>query len=72
VFKYAFQELGLNRINAKILSINTASRRSGEKFGYTYEGTLRKAIFRNGEFHDVLLFSMLREEFVEKLHMNQS
>lgn len=71
VLKYAFQELGLFRVRASILSINTASRRSGENFGYTYEGTLRKAVYRNGEFHDVLLFSMLRNEFIKKFNLNE-
>lgn len=69
IFKYAFFELGMNRVHARILSINEASRRSAEQFGYVYEGTLRKAIYRNGEFHDVLLFSMLRDEFLDKYNL---
>lgn len=59
----------MNRVHARILSINEASRRSAEQFGYVYEGTLRKAIYRNGEFHDVLLFSMLRDEFLDKYNL---
>ncbi len=66
LFKYAFLELGMNRISARILKINKNSINSGEKFGYTCEGVLRKAVYRHGEFFDVLLFSMLREEFFEK------
>lgn len=70
IFRYAFIELGLNRISARILSINKASINSVEKFGYIYEGTLRKAIFRNGSFHDVMLYSMLRDEFINKYLKN--
>lgn len=66
LFKYAFFELGMNRISARILKINKNSINSGKNFGYTCEGVLRKAVFRHGEFVDVLLFSMLRDEFLEK------
>jgi RimJ/RimL family protein N-acetyltransferase len=66
LFKYAFFELGMERIQSRIFDTNKAAILNAEKFGYTKEGILRKAIFRNGEFQDVHLYSMLREEFIEK------
>jgi RimJ/RimL family protein N-acetyltransferase len=32
-------------------------------FGFTQEGCLRKHIYRDGEFHDLLIFSILKGEF---------
>ena len=32
------------------------------KAGYTYEGTLRKAQWRRGAYHDLMYFSRLRGE----------
>lgn len=66
IFNYGFLTLGLVRIWSRILHSNKAAIKNVEKFGYVKEGTLRKAIFKNGEFHDVYIYSMLREEFLAK------
>ena len=66
LFKYAFLELGMHRVSANILVDNTASIRAGEKFGYVKEGVLRQAVYRNGKYRDVAVFSMLRSEFLER------
>jgi RimJ/RimL family protein N-acetyltransferase len=66
VAKYAFMELGMNRLSSLILDTNIASIKSGERFGYVKEGILRKAIYRDGQYHDAILYSMLREEFLTR------
>lgn len=63
---YAFNELGLERIEARILESNIASKRAAEKFGYVREGTLRKYVYKNGRYEDVGIYSMLREEYRER------
>ena len=65
VYRYVFEELGMNRIFGRVLEDNVASRRFNEKFGTVYEGTLRKAVLKNGVFKNLLVYSMLREEFDE-------
>ncbi len=62
---YGFEERGLNRIYAHVNSDNTASLRMLEKCGYQREGVLRQAIFKNGRFKDVVVASILKEEFIE-------
>ncbi len=66
LFEHAFLDLGLERISNKVLDTNTASLRSYEKFGSTREGVLRHAVYKDGMFHDMILFSMLKEEFTER------
>lgn len=66
LFDYAFKEIGLKRIEAKILEDNKASINSAKKFGYTQEGVMRKAVFKNGIFKNLIMFSMLKEEFYRK------
>jgi RimJ/RimL family protein N-acetyltransferase len=63
---YAFNELRLERIGAKVLESNTASKRSVEKFGYVREGTLRKYVYKNGRYNDVAIYSLLREEYLKR------
>jgi len=65
--KYGFEALGLNRIQACHMEHNPASGRVLQKIGMTYEGTLRQATFRFGEYHDLLMYSILRSEYEERL-----
>lgn len=60
---YAFNELGLNRIEAGIIDTNIASLKMHEKCGYKVEGVKRQAIFKRGHFHDHTVLSILREEY---------
>lgn len=58
----AFFELGLERITGPIRASNTRSRRVAEKYGFTLEGTLRKA-FPDGE--DCCIYGILKEEYMQ-------
>lgn len=44
---------------------NTASQKVLEKTGFKREGTMRRRCFDNGEWRDIVLFSILREEWKE-------
>ena len=66
ILKYAFYELGLERIYAHILESNTSSIKSVEKFGYAQEGILRNAVYKEGKFQNVVIYSILKQEFINK------
>ena len=72
IFRYAFSELGMNRISATILADNVASIKAVEKFGYAREGILRQAVFRNGEYRDVVMYSMLKSEFITRYPQDET
>ncbi|HCN56734.1 MAG TPA: GNAT family N-acetyltransferase [Exiguobacterium sp.] len=63
VMAYGFEELKLERIQARCMEPNIGSARVMEKVGMTYEGTLRRLIFIKGAFHDVKMYAMLRDEY---------
>ena len=44
---------------------NTASKRLYEKCGWYEEGIKKKAIYRNGEYHDLAICGILKEEYLE-------
>jgi RimJ/RimL family protein N-acetyltransferase len=44
---------------------NVASQKVLEKAGFQKEGIMRKRFFYNGEWRDIVLFSILREEWKE-------
>ena len=69
---HAFYDLGLERIESRVLLENKASIRVLEKCGYKTEGILRKAIFKNGKLQDLNLVSVLREDFDEVLRIRNT
>lgn len=63
--EYAFNQLNMNRIQGGYLEGNEASKAVQEKFGFQKEGRERKAIFRDGEYKDIIRTSLLEEEWRE-------
>jgi RimJ/RimL family protein N-acetyltransferase len=62
--KWAFEELGLHRLQSECYVENVASRRCLEKAGYQLIGTARQRMWRNGRWHDLLLFDILAEDWL--------
>ncbi|MBI4853624.1 MAG: GNAT family N-acetyltransferase [Acidobacteria bacterium] len=59
---YLFEVKEINRLQATTLPENTASIRVLEKCGFILEGKARKAMFHKGEYKDVNVYSILRNE----------
>lgn len=57
--KFGFKTLNLRRIAASTRLPNKASMKVLEKCGYKKEGHLRKALLKDGRFHDLYLFSKI-------------
>lgn len=60
---FGFGQLRLERMWLEVYDFNDRGRRSYEKCGFVLEGTERHAIFKRGEYHDVHLMSILRDEW---------
>lgn len=69
---HAFMVIGLQRIESRQLVHNAAAIKTIERFGYKKEGVLRKAVFKNGEYQDVNLMSIIREDFDKVLEEYQN
>lgn len=63
---FAFEELNLYRITATVFSYNTASRQLCEWLGFQLEGVFREFLERGGQRHDMLLFGLLRHEWIAR------
>jgi ribosomal-protein-alanine N-acetyltransferase len=59
---YLFGSKKQHRIHLVIVPENSASRRIAEKCGFVLEGTVRGAFFNAGRNHDVVLYSLLRDD----------
>ncbi|RJP95081.1 MAG: N-acetyltransferase [Desulfobacteraceae bacterium] len=65
LFSFAFLDRGLHRISMPILEYNTKSQSVAEKLGGIREGLLREAVYKNGKYHNIVIFSFLKDEFIE-------
>ncbi|HNR13147.1 MAG TPA: GNAT family protein [Thermodesulfobacteriota bacterium] len=63
VLDWGFSELNLNRIHLSVLATNERAIRLYRSLGFVEEGRLRQAQFKGGRFIDVVLMSILRDEF---------
>lgn len=62
LIQYAFDDLGINRIEAKIEPENTYSIQLIEKLNFTYEGTLRQSERSKGRYIDLKIYSKLASD----------
>lgn len=62
VIAFGFEELGLNKVAARYMSINPASGRVLAKAGMSEEGCLRQEFFKDGEFLDLVLYGITRDQ----------
>jgi len=63
LINYGFQQLNLHRISSSAVAFNERSIRLHKKVGFQEEGRLRQAMFKNGQYHDLVQFGILREEW---------
>jgi RimJ/RimL family protein N-acetyltransferase len=61
--QHGFETLNLNRILLRVLETNPRAIHAYEKAGFTHEVRMRQAEFRHGKYIDMLVMSILREEF---------
>jgi diamine N-acetyltransferase len=58
-----FGTLNLNRIFLRVDEDNKRGIRAYEKAGFVHEGRFRRAAYRDGQYHDVLIMSVIRAEW---------
>lgn len=63
LLSYFFNERRYQKVNAEVYSVNTPSMRLHERLGFTLEGCLRQMVYTGGEYHDVLVYGLTKEEF---------
>lgn len=67
IIRYGFEELALNRIECKYMIENAASRRVMEKNGMIFEGIRRQGMLIKGNYKDIGICSLLREDFFKNM-----
>ncbi|KAA0549938.1 GNAT family N-acetyltransferase [Bacillus sp. BGMRC 2118] len=65
VINFLFNDACFNRIGATIRPENEASKQLVRKLGFQEEGTLQDYQFTRGNFHDLMMFSLLKKNYNE-------
>jgi diamine N-acetyltransferase len=65
LLQHGFNTLNLNRIALEVYRANPRAIRSYEKAGFIHEGCKRQGIYKDGQYIDILLMSVLRSEWRE-------
>ena len=65
VISFGFTEMNLNRIQALVYPENTASLELLKKCGFEEEGLLKEYAFFRGEFRDLIILSLLKNEYMK-------
>jgi len=63
LIKYCFQEINLRRIATGAYSFNKRSIRALLSVGFRKEGRQLQIVFKNGKYHDNILFGLLKKEW---------
>jgi diamine N-acetyltransferase len=63
ILRHAFDDLNLERVWAHVFSTNEPVRRGARRVGFREEGCLRRAAYVGGEYLDVIVIGVLRDEF---------
>lgn len=62
VCQYAFEELEMNRLQTYVDERNRRAIDNLKHIGFTVEGTLRESEYENGEYINIVVFSMLSKD----------
>ena len=66
LFRFAFEELALHRLQVAIIPRNTPSRRVAEKLGLREEGIAVRYLEINGDWEDHVRYAITAEEWAER------
>lgn len=66
IIQHAFRELNLHRIHCGTFADNAGMKKLAAALGMTEEGRRREAVFKDGRYHDLIEYGLLRQEFEQK------
>ena len=67
VIEFAFNTLGVNKLTASHLQINSASGQVMMKCGMYKEGILKEHIFKNAVFHSLVVYGLTKTDYEQQL-----
>lgn len=60
--RFAFDEMNLTKLRIRVFGYNDRAKHVLEANGFVREGCLERDFYREGMYHDIVLYSMFREK----------
>lgn len=70
IMRYAFDELGLHRLDGSWFDFNVPSQKLYQKCGWKVEGIRREYIYKKGQWRDLYIVGVLEEDYRNVLASN--
>lgn len=67
LINHSFEELDLKKVEINVASGNLKSKAIPERLGFTAKGTIRNYEYLNGEYHDRIIYGLLKKEWIVAL-----
>ena len=64
--RFAFEGLGLHRVELEVFDYNPRARHVYEKAGFRQEGVKRDGLWMSGQYHDVILMGVLESDYASR------
>ncbi|MCG8368262.1 MAG: GNAT family N-acetyltransferase [Pseudanabaenales cyanobacterium] len=72
VLEYAFSELALHRIEARVLDDNYRAARCFENSNFRKEGTLYESVWRKSKWYNIIVYSILASQWNKGIELQAS
>jgi len=66
ILEFAFHKLNMHRVYSRVFASNTASLRVLEKNDFMLEGILFETLWRNGVWHNLMIYGLLKDDYNKK------
>jgi RimJ/RimL family protein N-acetyltransferase len=66
LLRFGFQEMNLHRVGLRVYDFNARAIASYRKCGFVEEGRMREAQYQDGAYHDIVVMSVLRNEWTAR------
>lgn len=70
IMRYAFDELGLHRLDGSWFDMNVASSKLYTKCGWKVEGRKREYVYKNGEWRDLNIVGVTAQDYYILINSN--
>ena len=68
ILRHAFGDMNLNRVELTVLEDNLPAQKLYAGAGFVQEGRFRQAVFKEGQYRDLLFMAILREDWEAHEH----
>jgi diamine N-acetyltransferase len=72
MLKHGFETLNLHRLFLRVFEHNVRGIKAYERAGFQHEGRMRQALFQDGRYYDILLMSVLSDEYFQQMNKGVS